>query len=152
MYKQICERFLFPCYVKVVDKNTIELTSVLSLKEGDNCILKLTKAIQNQVTSEVTYTMMPLCSLKFKEYHGNKCLMEIDEIYSKQDMTDLEKNSSMGLIKYQIDGSMIKTFVDSSDVEKIIKKNEKNARKEERKKKAKEFFNNAIAPEDRIWN
>lgn len=147
MYKQICERFLFPCYAKVVDKKTIELTSVLSLRDGDNCILKLTKAIQNQVTSEITYTNTPLCSLKFKEYHGNKCLMEIDEVYSKQDMENLEKNSSMGLVKYQIDGSMIKSNVgSSSDVEKIIEKNEKKEKKEKRKENARNFFNSITNP------
>ncbi|MBQ2176572.1 MAG: hypothetical protein II453_16430 [Alphaproteobacteria bacterium] len=138
MYKQICERAAFPCRAKLVNKNTIEITSVLSLRDGDDCILQMTKAIQNPVTSEITYSKTRLCSLKFKEYHGNKCIMSIDEVFSKQDMNDLEKNSSMGLITYQIDGSKIKSdYNQSSEVQKTL---EKSVKKEKNRQRMKNFL------------
>ncbi len=131
MYKQICERAVFPCTVNYFNsgKGLIELTSMLSLRNGDNCILSLTKAVTNPTNSEVSYSTVDLCSLKFKEYRGNKCIMSINKVLSPENMADIEKNSLNGFVTFRLDGSGIKSVISSvSEVKKTadnIEKKEK---------------------------
>ena len=128
MYKQICERFAYPCVIKHIDKNTLEMSSLLTLKDGNDCILEMTKAVQNPMTGEVSYSVVDLCTLSFKEYKGNKCILSIDEVKNKEDMRNLEANSSNGLITFRIDGTKIKSELKTkSDVKRQTEKKSKDS-------------------------
>lgn len=132
MYKQICDRIAYPCVIKPLDKKTLEMTSVITLKEGDNCILSKTKATQNPMTGETSYSIVDICKSTVQEYRGNKCVISIDETLSKDDMVDLEESSKNGLISFIIDGSNIKSNTKiQSDVKQKVEKKEKS---EKRKK------------------
>lgn len=134
MYKQICERIAYPCTVKVLDKKNIEITSTLSLTDKDNYILELTKAVQNPRTGEVSYSVSNVCTLNFVTYKGNKCVMSINKVFSKEDLKNIENNSSIGFVTIRVDGGNIKSDISSqSDVQQ-------KAKKEENKKKTKETF------------
>lgn len=127
MYKQLCERIANPCIVKLIDKNTIEMTSLLSLSSGDDCVLELTKAIQNPITGEVSYSVSDLCLLTFKQYHGNKSIMLITDVFNKEDIKNLEQHSTNGALTFRINGSKIKSNDDmQNEVQKKAKKVEKN--------------------------
>lgn len=127
MYKQICERIANPCVIKLIDKNTLEMSSLLTLKDGDDCILEMTKAVQNPMTGEVLYSVAELCTLTFEEYKGNKCILSIDKIKSKEDMENLEANSANGFITFRVDGTKIKSDLGTeSDVKKQAGKKKKS--------------------------
>lgn len=126
MYKQLCDRFAFPCVVKMIGKDKLELSSVLSLTDDDDCILELTKATKNPMTGELSYSRADLCSLKMENYQGNKCLMSIDKVFSKDDMKGIENFSVAGLVTVRIDGTKIKSNVsDKTDVRQKAGKEEK---------------------------
>lgn len=132
LYKQLCERIAYPCVVKRIGKDKLELTSVLSLTDGDDCILELTKAIKNPMTGENSYNRNDVCNLKFENYMGNKSIMTIDNIFSKEDLSNIANNSLSGLVTFRIDGSKIKSDVSSkTDVQekarKEVKKEKKNS-------------------------
>lgn len=138
MYKQLCERIAYPCVVKKIGKDKLELASVLSLTDGDDCILELTKAIKNPMTGEVSYNRNDVCTLKFENYMGNKSIMTIDKMFSKGDLSDIEKNSLSGLVTFRIDGSKIKSDVSSkTDVQQKAGKE-----KEPKKEKKNSIFKN----------
>lgn len=119
MYKQLCERIAYPCIVKKIESDKIELTSVLSLTDGDDCVLQLTKAVQNPITGEVSYSRIDVCKLKFETYKGNKCIMSIKKVFSKDDMADIENQSIGGFVTFRIDGTSIKSDISvKSDVQK----------------------------------
>lgn len=135
VYKQLCERFAWPCVVKNVNGKTLEMSSVLTLKDGVDCILELTKAVKNPRTNEVSYTRTNVCKLKFKEYHGNMSVMTIGKIFSKDDMKDLANLSTNGYVSYSIDGEKIDSDADTqSDVSEKADK-VKNTEKADRPKK-----------------
>ena len=137
LYKQLCERIAYPCVVKKISKNELELSSVLSLTDNDDCILGLVKPVQNPMTGEVSYNRIDVCSLKFGKYIGNKSVMYVDKVFSKDDMADIENNSSLGLVTFRIDGSKIKSDVSTkTDVQRKVEK----AEKEEKKQKTKNTF------------
>ena len=136
LYKQLCERIAYPCVVKKIGKDKIEISSVLSLTEGDDCILQLTKATKNSMTGEVSYNRGDVCSLKFNTYKGNNCIMSVKKILSQGDMSDIENNSSAGLVSIRIDGSS--SMSDSSSKTDVQQKVDK----EERKQKTKESLKN----------
>lgn len=68
MYKQICDRISNYCTIKPLGKNNLEMTSIISLAEGDDCILSKTKEIHNPITGEVSYSNVDLCKATVKEY------------------------------------------------------------------------------------
>ncbi|MDE5711786.1 MAG: hypothetical protein K2I27_11910, partial [Bacteroides sp.] len=120
-------RIANPCVIKLIDKNTLEMSSLLTLKDGDDCILEMTKAVQNPMTGEVLYSVAELCTLTFEEYKGNKCILSIDKIKSKEDMENLEANSANGFITFRVDGTKIKSDLDTeSDVKKQAGKKKKS--------------------------
>lgn len=136
MYKQLCERVAYPCVVKRIGKDKIQVSSILSFTENDNCILQLTKAVQNPMTQEVSYNRVDVCYLKFDTYMGNRCIMTIDKIISKEDMSDIATNSSKGLVTIRINGANIKSIVGSkTEVQQKVEK-------EEKKQKVKETLRN----------
>ena len=126
MYKQICERIAFPCVVKRVGKDNVEISSVLSFTEGDDCILQLTKATQNPMTGEVSYSRVEVCSLKFETYKGNKSVMSVKKMFSQGDMADIENASLAGLATIRIDGTRIKSDISTkTEVQQKAEKEEK---------------------------
>ena len=134
MYKQLCDRFAFPCVVKMIGKDKLELSSVLSLTDDDDCILELTKATKNPMTGELSYSRADLCSLKMENYQGNKCLMSIDKVFSKDDMKGIENFSVAGLVTVRIDGTKIKSNV--SDKTEVRQKAGKEEKKPKQKKES----------------
>ena len=135
LYKQLCERFGFPCVIKKLNKNQIELSSVLSLRDGDDCILQVTKEIKNPMTGEISYNRVDVCSLKFETYKCNKCIMSIDKVFSENDMANLEELSTARKVFYRIDGTKIKSNVSKkTDVQK-------KSQKIEKREKTKRFLN-----------
>ena len=130
LYKQLCERIAYPCVVKKISKDKLELTSVLSLTDGNDCILELTKAIKNPSTGEVSYVRNDVCTLKFENYMGNKSIMTIDKMFSKEDLSDIENNSLLGLVTFRIDGSSIKSNISSKT--EVQQKAEKETKKEKK--------------------
>ena len=135
MYKQLCERFAWPCVIDNVTGNTLELSSVITLKDGVDCLLQLTKAVKNPTTGEISYSRSDVCTMTLKEYHGNKSIMTIGKVFSEDDMKGLENFSKIGFVTFRVDGSAIKS--DKSTTSDVQKK----AKKEERKQKVKGFFN-----------
>lgn len=126
VYKQICDRFGFPCIVKKVGKNKYELSSIISLQTGNDCILQLTKPSQNPLTGETSYNRVDVCSLLFEEYMGNKCIVSVDKILSKDDLKNIEDNSNAGMVTFKIDGSKIKTELEmQTEVQRQAEKQEK---------------------------
>jgi hypothetical protein len=126
VYKQICDRFGFPCVVKKVGKNKYELSSIISLQTGNDCILQLTKPSQNPLTGETSYNRVDVCTLLFEEYMGNKCIVSVDKILSKDDMKNIEDNSNAGMVTFRIDGSKIKTELEmQTEVQRQAEKQEK---------------------------
>lgn len=144
MYKQLCERIAYPCMVKRVGKDKIQVTSVLSFTEKDDCILQLTKAVQNPMTQEVSYNRVDVCSLKFDTYMGNRCIMAIDKVISKEDLLDIEANSSKGLVTIRINGANIKSIVGSKTEvqQKVEKEDKKQKAKETLRSLGKSLFKN----------
>ena len=127
MYKQICDRIANPCNIKKLDKKTLEMTSVISLREGDQCILSKTKAVQNPMTGEVSYSKAQVCKLTVEQYGGNRCVLSIDEVISKEDMEDIETASTNGMVTFILDGSKIQSDVSTeSDVKQKAEKKEKS--------------------------
>jgi len=127
MYKQLCERIAYPCLVKNVGKDKIELTTTISLTDEDDCILKVIKAVQNPTTGEITHNNIEVCSLEFETYKGNQCVMSIKKIFSQEDMAHIENYSDAGLVTIRIDGSTIKSDISNrTDVQQKVKKEEKN--------------------------
>lgn len=136
MYKQICERIAYPCVVKNVGKDKIELSSVLSLTDGDDCVLQITKAVQNPMTGEMSYSRNDVCTLKFETYKGNKCIMSINNILSRDDMADIENKSMGGFVTFRIDGTNIKSDISGkSDVQQKVDKEEKKQKTKDTLKK-----------------
>ena len=126
MYKQICDRIANPCVLKQIDKNTYEMTSVISLRERDNCILSLTKVVQNPATGEVSYSIADVCNMTVVSYSGNRCLLSVNNIISKEDMAVLAESSANGLVSFIIDGSNVKSDLNTkSDVKQTAEKAEK---------------------------
>lgn len=143
MYKQLCERIAYPCVVKKMGKEKLEISSVLSLTDSDDCILQLTKATQNPMTGEVSYSRADVCSLRFDTYMGNKCIMSIDKVFSKDDLTDIENNSSAGLVTIRIDGTKIKSNISGkTEVRQKVEKEEKKQKTDTLKKLGKALFGN----------
>lgn len=135
MYKQICDRIANYCTIKQLDKNTLEMTTVITLKEGDGCVLSKTEAIKNPISGEISYSKVKLCTATVEEYCGNRCVLSIDKVLSDKDMNNLEVDSSNGLITFIVDGSKIRSEADTqSDVKK-------EAVKTEKKEKQKKFWN-----------
>lgn len=134
MYKQLCERFAWPCVISSVTGKTLELSSIITLKDGVDCVLQLTKAIKNPINGEVSYSRNDVCKMELKEYHGNKSVMTIGKVISKDDMKDLENMSKNGYVTFRVDGSNIK-----SDISTTSQVQEK-AKKEEKKQKVKSIL------------
>lgn len=147
MYKQICERIANPCTVEMTDKDKLVLTSVLSLTDGDDCILSVTKPVQNPMTGETTYSRSELCELKFEEYHGNKTVFSIGKVFNDEDFKNIEQYSSTGTLTFYIDGSQIKSETGKSEVqkksEKANKKKKGNALWNALKKSGNQMLRNA---------
>lgn len=143
MYKQICERITYPCVVKKIGKDKIEISTTISLTDGDDCILQLTKSTQNPMTGEVSYSRGDVCSLKFETYKGNKSILSVKKIISQDDMADIENASSAGLVTIRIDGSNIKSNLNKkTEVQlKAEKEEKKQNAKETLKKLGKSLFN-----------
>ena len=144
MYKQLCERIAYPCAVKKVGKDKIQVTSVLSFTEKDDCILQLTKAVQNPMTREVSYNRVDVCSLKFDTYMGNRCVMAIDKIISKEDLSDIEAYSTQGLVTIRVNGANVESNINSkTEVQQKIEKEEKKQKtKETLRNIGRSLFNN----------
>lgn len=141
LYKQLCERIAYPCVVKKIDKDKFELASIISLQNGNNCILELRKEIQNPVTGEVTYNRIDVCSLNFEKYMGNKFVMSVNKVFSADDMTNIEENSISGMVTIRVDGSNIKSNMskktdvqqkaEKGDIQQKIEKGEKKQKRKE---------------------
>lgn len=132
LFKQLCERIAYPCVIRKIGKDKLELSSVLSLRENDDCVLQLTKAVQNPMTGEVSYSRSDVCSLRFDTYMGNKSIMTINKIISKEDLSDIENNSSAGLVTFRIDGTSVKSDISTkSDIQQKVEKEEKKQRTKE---------------------
>lgn len=130
MYKQICDRIANPCNIKKLDKKTLEMTSVISLRERDQCILSKTKAVQNPMTGEVSYSKAQVCKLTVEQYGGNRCVLSIDEVISKEDMEDIETASTNGMVTFILDGSKIQSDVSTeSDVKQKAEKKDKSKKR-----------------------
>lgn len=144
MYKQLCERIAYPCAVKKVGKNKIQVTSVLSFTEKDDCILQLTKAVQNPMTREVSYNSVDVCSLKFDTYMGNRCVMAIDKVISKEDLSDIEAYSTQGLVSIRVNGANVESDLSSKTgvQQKIEKEEKKQKTKETLRNIGRSLFNN----------
>ncbi len=126
MYKQICDRIANPCNIKRIDNKTLEMTSPITLKEGDRCIVSGRKVVKNPVTGEVSYSKTKLCKLTVEQYAGNRCVLSVDEIFDKEGMKEVENNSRNGLITFIVDSSSIKSDVATrSDVKQKAVKQEK---------------------------
>jgi len=145
MYKQICERIAYPCVVKKIAKNKYELSSAISLQTGNDCILAMTKAIQNPMTGETSYNRTDVCSAKLEKYMGNKCIVSIDKVFSADDLSSLEQISQTGLVTLRIDGTKIRSDIDyKTDVQRQINKQEKRKKvKETLRGIGKSLFGNA---------
>lgn len=140
MYKQLCERIGFPCVVENVNGKTLEMSSILTLKDGVDCVLELTKAVKNPNDGKVSYLRTDVCKLKFKEYHGNKSLMSISKVLSKDDIKDLANQSINGFVSYRIDGDKIASDIDTqSDVRQKAGKLKSTEKTEKSKKSS--FWN-----------
>lgn len=131
LYKQICDRFSFPCVIKKIDKHVYELTSMLSLREGDKCIIENRKATENPITGEVSYNKIDVCSMSLAKYKGNKSIMSINKEYSADDLTDIEEKSKIGMVTFRIDGSGIES--DLNNKTEVQEKAEKAIKKQKRK-------------------
>ena len=126
MYKQICDRIANPCNIKRIDNKTLEMTSPITLKEGDRCIVSGRKVVKNPVTGEVSYSKTKLCKLIVEQYAGNRCVLSVDVIFDKEGMKEVENNSRNGLITFIVDSSSIKSDVATrSDVKQKAVKKEK---------------------------
>lgn len=126
MYKQICDRIANPCNIKRIDNKTLEMTSPITLKEGDRCIVSGRKVVKNPVTGEVSYSKTKLCKLTVEQYAGNRCVLSVDEIFDKEGMKEVENNSRNGLITFIVDSSSVKSDVATrSDVKQKAVKKEK---------------------------
>ena len=128
MYKQMCDRALSPCNVKVISKKEMEVLTGWSLYNGAKCKLVYVKPIKNPANNAIVYQNTEIASLEVIEYHGNKSVIQVDEIFSKDDFTDLEEKSKAGQILIKMDGSHIKS--DKSNISKV----EKTADKQKTKK------------------
>ena len=97
------------------------------------------------MTQEVSYNRVDVCSLKFDTYMGNRCIMTIDKIISKEDMSDIDTNSSKGLVTIRINGDNIKSIVgNKTEVQqKVEKENKKQKTKDTLRNLGKSLFNNA---------
>jgi len=128
MYKQICERFAFPCNVKVIDGKTVEIISALSLRDGDDCILEFMQENKNPMTNESSYTKVDVCKLKFEEYHGFKSIMKIDKMLSEQDIKKVAESSFGNIsVTYRLDGENIRSNVKTES--EVQKKSERTTKK-----------------------
>ena len=126
MYKQICDRIANPCNIKKINNKTLEMTSPITLREGDRCIVSGRKVVKSPLTGEVTYSKTKLCKLTVEQYAGNRCVLSVDEIFDKEGMEEVENNSRSGLITFIVDGSSIKSDVAThSDVKQKAVKKEK---------------------------
>lgn len=129
MYKQICERFTYPCTIKVIDKNTVKMSSTITLQSGMRCILELNKAIKNPMTGEISYSKSDLCKVELKEYHANQSDMSIVEVFDKENMKDLEKWAASGNVFFYIDSSKIESNVQNKSAVQTEIKKEKQVEK-----------------------
>lgn len=135
MYKQISERFGFPCRIKMLNKKTIEVASVLTLTDNTDIILELTKAIENPITGEVSYSRAKVCSLSLEEYRGNKSVMRIKEVFNKSDLSNLESLSAQGFVTYCIDASKMPSNISNKSAVQV------KAEKAEKRAKRKSLWN-----------
>ena len=142
LYKQLCQRIAFPCLVKREGKSQIELTSVLSLTSGDNCVLELTKPVQNPATGEVTYSRSDVCTLRFDTYMGNKSLLTIGKVFSEDDLADIESASAAGRVTFRINGSEI--LSGTSAQTDVQQKAEQEEKKQKRKNTLQKFRKSLI--------
>lgn len=142
LYKQLCQRIAFPCLVKREGKSQIELTSVLSLTSGDDCVLELTKPVQNPATGEVTYSRSDVCTLHFDTYMGNKSLLTIGKVFSEDDLADIESASAAGRVTFRINGSEI--LSGTSAQTDVQQKAEQEEKKQKRKDTLKKFRKSLI--------
>ena len=139
MYKQICERFADRCIVKQIDKKTLEMTSLLTLREGEDCILEANKEIQNPMTGETSYIKVPLCKTTVETYAANRCTLAIKEVLSEEEIQNLEEYSAKGQLIFTMDGSSIKSNLSTkSDVKKSAEKQEKAEKRKDLWNKVKE--------------
>lgn len=115
------------------------MTSIISLAEGDDCILSKTKEIHNPITGEVSYSNVDLCKATVKEYIGNKCILTINEIINKDDMNNIESDSHNGLILFNLDGSNIKS--NEKNKSEVLQKAENQIKKQEKSEKRKALWN-----------
>ena len=145
MYKQICERIAYPCVIRKLSKDKYELSSAISLQTGNDCILAMTKAIQNPMTGETSYNRIDVCSAKFEKYMGNKCIVSVDKVFSADDMSNLEQYSSTGMVTLRIDGAKIKSELNQrTDLQRQVDKQEKRKKvKETLKGLGKSIFGNS---------
>ena len=70
--------------------------------------------------------------------------MSIDKVFSKDDLTDIENNSSAGLVTIRIDGTKIKSNISGkTEVRQKVEKEEKKQKtKDTLKKLGKALFGN----------
>lgn len=142
LYKQICERVLFPCELKLVDKNILEVSTGWTIAEGDKFIIELTKQIVNPLNGEVSYTVVPLCKCTVSKYMGNKCQAVVTEVLDKKEFKQIEQHSPMGTLAVKMDASAIRSNLsDQTEIDKAV---EKQAKKEENRQKAANFMNNLL--------
>ena len=131
MYKQICERLIYPCNVTVAGKNELYVLSGWSLKSGDEIVISANKRIENPITKEASYSKVPLCGCTVVEYMGNKFKVKVDEIINDEDYKLIEKYSAESALTVMMDGSDIKS--DDSELSDLEKENRKQERANKRK-------------------
>lgn len=127
IYKQLCKRFTYPCIIKKLDKDKMEITSILSFPTDTKCIMELNKEVKNPLTEEISHTRINVCAVNVDEYKGNKCIVSIEEIFSPENMDEMINSSINKKAFIRIDGSNIESDKDTqSDVKK---KSDKVARR-----------------------
>lgn len=132
MYKQLCERISYPCVIRTMGKGELEISSTISLLNGTNCILHMTKAIQNPMTGETSYNEADVCTVTVEKYMGNKCIVSVEDVLSAEDMKKLDEYSDAGMVTIQIDGSKMKSDFDiQTDVQQKAEKQEKRQKTKE---------------------
>ena len=130
LYKALSERFATVPLNLEIGKNQLSFFTIPSLPEGTNIVLEGINVVENPLTGEQVFNIIPLCYLTVTESLGNKSILKIDsKTDALPDINSLDSYYRNGLLSMKVDGSKIKLRNSSSSAL------EKATIKEEKKKK-----------------
>lgn len=113
--KAIYDSFSFYCNVTINDK-IVELYSPMQIyaDEGEKFDLFKIASITNPLTGEAAHQKIKLMTLKYKEYHGLKHILEVDKIQDKEAVKNVDWENDILLYAKTMDELNPKAEYDSS--------------------------------------